>query len=278
MRIGSPEHRDLFCRWFVATHAVYEPEELPWPELDDDSLQLLRAIPIWSTALQVELNAGVMVNGFAERQSDPVIRDAIALQGYEENRHARMIATLVERYQLHATREEPSVNPTRRAFIDFGYNECLDSFFGFGIFRLAREARILPENLTSLFSRVLYEEARHIVFFVNWIAYDRVLRGYGTLRSAGATTLGYVRALMKTIGRAKEAKPQSGVYNAPDVIKGLTFSAFLQACLTENDANMANFDRDLLRPRVIPAIAQSVLSVIQTGGRIKEFARARATR
>ena len=278
MRIGSPEHRDLFCRWFVGTHAAYEPEELPWPQLDDNSLQLLRAIPVWSMALQVELNAGVMVNGFAERQSDPIVRDAIALQGYEENRHARMIATLVDRYQLHATREEPSANPTRRAFIDFGYNECLDSFFGFGIFRLAREARILPESLTSLFSRVLYEEARHIVFFVNWIAYDRVQRGYGAARNTAATALGYVRALMKTIGRAKEAKPQSGVYNAPDIFKGLTFSAFLQACLTENDANMTNFDRDLLRPRVIPAIALSVLSVIQTGGRIKEFARARATR
>ncbi|MBV8364626.1 MAG: ferritin-like domain-containing protein [Candidatus Eremiobacteraeota bacterium] len=278
MRIGSPEHRDLFCRWFVGTHAVYEPEQLPWPELDDESLQLLRAIPIWSTALQVELNAGVMVNGFAKGQSDPIIRDAIALQGYEEERHARMIATLVDRYQLHATREEPSVTPTRRAFIDFGYNECLDSFFGFGIFRLAREARILPENLTSLFSRVLYEEARHITFFVNWIAYDRVLRGYGPFGHAAGTAIGYVRALMKTIGRAKEAKPQSGVYNAPDVIKGLTFSAFLQACLTENDLNMTNFDSNLLRPRVIPAIAQTVLTVIHAGGRIKEFARARATR
>ena len=278
MRIGSPEHRDLFCRWFITTHTTYEPEQLPWPELDADSLQLLRAIPIWSTALQVELNAGVMVNGFAQTQSDPVIREAIALQGYEEERHARMIGTLVDRYQLHATREEPNVNPTRRAFIDFGYNECLDSFFGFGIFRLAREARILPENLTSLFSRVLYEEARHITFFVNWIAYDRALCGYSSVKNAAATAFGYVRALLKTIGRAKEAKPQSGVYNAPDIIKGLTFSAFLQACLAENDANMANFDPNLLRPRVIPTIAQSVLSIIQTGGRLKEFARARATR
>ncbi|MBV9148728.1 MAG: ferritin-like domain-containing protein [Candidatus Eremiobacteraeota bacterium] len=278
MRIGSLEHRDLFCRWFVNTHMPYEPEQLPWPELDQDSLDLLRAIPIWSTALQVELNAGVMVNGFAATRSDSVIREAVALQGYEEERHARMIATLVDRYQLQATREEPKVTPTRRAFIDFGYNECLDSFFGFGIFRLAREARILPENLTSLFSRVLYEEARHIVFFVNWIAYDRAIRGYSSFKNTAATALGYVRALMKTIGRAKEAKPQSGVYNAPDMIKGLTFSAFLQACLLENDANMTNFDQDLLRPRVIPAIAQSVLNVIQAGGRIKEFARARATR
>jgi len=278
MRIGSLEHRDLFCRWFIGTHQAYEPEALPWPQLDEQSLQRLRAIPIWSTALQVELNAGVMVNGFAQRQNDPLIREAIALQGYEEDRHARMIGTLVDRYQLEATREEPSVNPTRRAFITFGYNECLDSFFGFGIFRLAREARFLPESLTSLFARVLFEEARHIVFFVNWIAYERAVRGYSKVQNGAATALGYIRALLKTIARAKEAKPQSGVFVAGDVFSGLTFSAFLQACLLENEANMAGFSPDLLRPRVIPAIAQSVLTVIAAGGRIRNLTRARATR
>jgi hypothetical protein len=278
MRIGSKEHRDLFCRWFIGTHAAYEPEELPWPQLDEESLARLRAIPVWSTALQVELNAGVMVNGFAQRQSDELIRKAIALQGYEEERHARMIGTLVERYQLQATRTEPDVHPTRRAFIDFGYNECLDSFFGFGIFRLAREARFLPEALTSLFARVLFEEARHIVFFVNWIAYERAVRGYVGAAKIAATALGYVRALLKTIARAKEAKPQSGVFVAGDLFEDLTFSRFLQACLIENDANMAGFAPELLRPRVIPAIAQGALAVIQTGGRIREFARPRATR
>lgn len=278
MRIGSDEHKDLFCRWFLDTHLAYEPEALPWPQLDEESLERLRAIPVWSTALQVELNAGVMVNGFAQRQSDTLIREAIALQGYEEDRHARMIGTLVERYQLKATRSEPSVRPTRRAFIDFGYNECLDSFFGFGIFRLAREARFLPEALTSLFARVLFEEARHIVFFVNWIAYERAVRGYASIVRGGATALGYVRALLKTLGRAKETKQDSGVFVAGDVFKDLTFSKFLQACLAENEAHMSGFAPDLLRPRVIPTIAQGTLALIQTGGRLREFARVRATR
>jgi len=278
MRIGSQEHRNLFCRWFIDTHLAYEPEELPWPELDEVSLERLRGIPVWSTALQVELNAGAMVNGFAQRQSDGLIREAIALQGYEEDRHARMIGALVDRYQLRATRSEPKVRPTRRAFIDFGYNECLDSFFGFGIFRLAREARFLPETLTSLFARVLFEEARHIVFFVNWIAYERAVSGYVAVARVGATALGYLRALLKTIGRAKEAKEDSGVFAAGDMFQDLTFSKFLQACLAENEAHMASFAPELLRPRTIPTIAQGALSLIQTGGRIREFSRARATR
>jgi hypothetical protein len=38
MKIGSADHRALFCRWFLDSHESYEPHTLPWPELDEDSL------------------------------------------------------------------------------------------------------------------------------------------------------------------------------------------------------------------------------------------------
>ena len=97
-----------------------------------------------------------------------------------------------------------ATSPTRsrlaRAFIDFGYNECVDSFAGFGIFRLARDARILPEALTSLFVRVLVEEARHIVFFVNWVAWDRYRRGLrGPVLQALPALLSYGSAIWRRV-------------------------------------------------------------------------------
>ena len=128
MRIGSLEHKELFCRSFIDTHNVYEPVDLAWPDLDQQSLARLRTIPFWSIALQTEQNAGLMLTSFASTVSDPLIREAIALQGYEEARHARMIGTLVERYGLDVELEEFSPKPTRGAFIDFGYKECIDSF------------------------------------------------------------------------------------------------------------------------------------------------------
>ncbi len=60
MQIGSTEHKELFCRSLVESHRAYEPADLPWPELDDLSLARLRAIPIWTLALEVELGAGVI--------------------------------------------------------------------------------------------------------------------------------------------------------------------------------------------------------------------------
>lgn len=268
IRIGSDEHKELFCRTFIDTHEPYDPAQLPWPELDPVSLRRLRAVPFWGTALEIERNAGYMVNEFARTIGDPLVREAVALQGYEENRHAVMMRTLVSRYGLEAEINNALPVPTKRAFIDFGYNECLDSFFGFGIFRLAREAAVLPVNLIDLFSRVLYEEARHIVFFVNWIAYDRAGRGYrGAALQAPGTARGYFRSLRRLIalargGRKNEESQKFGEAFNEVSFENLTLRDFVSACLSENDAVMATLDSRLLRPNVVPAIARFALRIM----------------
>jgi len=276
MRVGSEAHKELFCESFIATHLAYEPTELPWPELDEVSLARLRAIPIWSTALQVELNAGQMVTGFAATLRDPLIRAAVALQGAEETRHARMVGTLVERYGLSATTHPPNLPPTEAAFVNFGYRECVDSLLGFGVFRLAREARFLPDALVSQFTRVLVEEARHIVFFVNWIAYERAQRGYGFAPlEAAAAALGYGRALVQTIQTGRDATIGAGAFADGDLFADLTPAKFIAACLAENSMHMATFDKRLLRPRVLPRIAAIALGAIGVSERFGAAAQTR---
>ena len=34
MKIGSEAHTVLFCRLFIDSYRRFEPEQLPWPELD----------------------------------------------------------------------------------------------------------------------------------------------------------------------------------------------------------------------------------------------------
>ncbi len=274
MRIGSHEHKELFCGSFMGTHERYEPVDLPWPDLDDSALQRLRGIPFWSIALQTEQNAGVMLTSFAATLDDSLIREAIALQGYEEARHARMIGTLIERYKLDAELEEFSPKPTRRAFIDFGYKECIDSFIGFGAFRLAREARFLPDDLVTLFARILAEEARHIVFFVNWVAYDRAQRGRrAAVLQAPAVVFGYARSLLghfNVAGSAKKSmKKNASLRLNDDVFGEFSASRFLHACLRENADQMAIFDPRLLRPRLVPSVAGSLFGMSNSLGRLR---------
>jgi hypothetical protein len=278
MHIGSEEHKQLFCRTFIDGHRVYEPSDMAWPELDDVSLARLRAIPIWTMALEVELGAGAMLAGFAKTEPDPLVRQALELQGFEEARHGRILKYMVDRYGLHADPKKIDDAPTRAGFIDFGYNECVDSFAGFGIFELARRARVLPDSLTSQFARVLHEEARHIVFFINWVAWDRHRRGCRGAMQAVPALINYGSAIARRIkggaemsGGAQPAQTNEGpvLDLFTDVLSDLTPAKFVRACVEENDRYMSEFDPRLLRPRVIPTLAKIALAGLETFDRVR---------
>ncbi|MDZ8241764.1 MAG: hypothetical protein RMZ69_32290 [Nostoc sp. ChiQUE01a] len=94
MKLGSVEHKELFCRSFTESYREYEPEYVPWPDLDDAGLSFLRSIPFWEKALDTDRQAGAIVSDYAQTVSDRILQAAIALQGQEELRHARLLKTL----------------------------------------------------------------------------------------------------------------------------------------------------------------------------------------
>lgn len=270
MKLGSEEHKELFCRRFIDTHLKYEPETLPWPKLDDISLDRLRAIPFWSEALYKERNAGMMVNAFAATIGDPLLREAVSLQGGEENRHARLIEFLVNHYGIKVAEpvEEDRPRDMETAFVDFGFGECLDSFFAFGMFAIARQSHYLPAPLFTLFDPILDEEARHIVFFINWVNYLQIQRGRGLaiLRAAHAFWH-YSRSLWILIrafrGSGEREEEEFAVSGASTFMDNLTPELFISTCLAENTKRMSRFDPPLLQPQFIPRLSKLALGILK---------------
>ena len=268
MKIGSTEHRDLFCRQFVESHIAYDPRTLPWPELDDAALDRLRAVPFWQEVLHTERRAGAIVAAFTATIDDPVIRDAVALQGEEESRHAELLRVMIERYGVAA--EEQSLehvgDDVETAFIDFGYGECVDSFLGFGVFKIARQSGFLPDSMFEIFETLMHEELRHIVFFINWMAWREVQKGRGASWLRGMTALRfYGRALRRLIGTVQRGQVANdgrdfSATQASMFLDGFTFRRFLADCHAENTRRMAAIDATLLRPRLLPTVAGVALS------------------
>src|SRR5215470_13515541 len=135
MKIGSEEHKQIFCRHFMETYQEYDPKTLPWPDLDEAALQRLRSVPFWQEVFYTERRAGAIVKAFTDTVTDPVLKQAIAMQGEEETRHAELIRVMIDRYGIDAKELPMEMLPAdiETAFKDFGFGECVDSFLGFGV-------------------------------------------------------------------------------------------------------------------------------------------------
>src|ERR1700754_2513305 len=271
MKIGSPEHRDTFCRHFMQTYTEFDPDTLPWPDLDEAALTRLKSVPFWEEVFYTERRAGAISKSFTETVDDPVIREAVALQGLEETRHAQLIRVMIRKYGIDAAErplEDVSDNVETR-FKDFGFGECMDSFLGFGVFKIAMQSQFLPKEMFAIFETLMYEETRHIVFFVNWMAYTQARKGVVSRALLPLTSFRYyLRAGYRMFGAAQRGKARSdgrefSATQASVFLDGFTFRRFLEDCYSENRRRMDAFEPELLRPSFLPQLAETALGALR---------------
>jgi hypothetical protein len=264
--IGSERHKELFCRVFLDTHEPYDPARLAWPDLHVGELERLRALPFWTEALATEANAAARISALGRTERDPLLRRAIELQGYEEARHSRLLGLMADRYRLPVTEEVPDPLPTdlEWAFVRTEYGECFDSFFAFGLFDLARRSGFFPSPLVSIFEPVVQEEARHVLFFANWVAYRR------KQLSPALQPLHWLRRGYALCSQAwQRVKTARGFRTGDFTMRGhesidasISPRGFLDLCLRENSARLARYDSRLLRPVLVPAIARMLRTLL----------------
>lgn len=271
IRPGSDEHKNAFCRMLLDTHNPYKPTVIDWPPLDAETRERLVALPIWDIAVQTEGKARIRVLSYAEETPDPLLRHAIELDAFEEGRHKEVLSRLVEAYGIRLAPEPEYRRPRNAewAFMVTGFSECIDSFFAFGLFAMAKTSRFFPPELVETFEPVMQEEARHILFFVNWVAWHR--RNLPWWRRpwfwakvfAVWVFLIYERiGLARGVGASQDSTPQdnnftlTGSKAVADV--DLSPAALIDVCLTENDKRLAGYDRRLLRPVVMPSLARLI--------------------
>lgn len=271
LSIGSAEHRQLLGRFFLDTHVEYVPEQMQWPPLAGEELTRLRSLPFWQEALSTENVTSNTVAAAAALEADPLVRKAIELQGFEEMRHARLLLALTSHYRIPI--EPPPRFAPRSLESDFlfaGFGECFDSFFAFGLFALARESGFFPPALVKVFEPVMQEEARHILFFVNWVKYRRSQlpwwrRPAFRLRCAGII-LRQVASRVKTarsMGRPQTGSSENFTLTAhQDLGAQVSLHRLLGLCLAENERRMAEYDARLERPRLVPGIVRALFRFV----------------
>jgi len=264
IRVGSEAHKRLFCRTLLDTHNPYKPAVLDWPPLESEARQRLVNLPIWDIAVQTEGRARLNVASYAAMVSDPLLKKAIELDAFEEGRHKHVLSNLVAAYGITLAPEPEYVlrGDVEWAFMVTGYSECIDSFFAFGLFESAKRSGFFPEALVATFEPVMQEEARHILFFVNWAAWHRRTmplwrRPYFELKVLAV----WLFLVWERIGIARDVghgvqDNNFTVTGAKSVGEDIDVAELIHLCLRENERRMSLYDRRLRRPRLVPALAR----------------------
>jgi hypothetical protein len=266
IRIGSPEHLHMFCNMLLDTHNPYKPAVIEWPRLSPDALHRVTSLPIWDMAVQKEGCAAVSVESFAKTVRDPLLRRALDMDGGEELRHKVVLSKLVGAYGIELQQEPdyPAPRDPEWGWLTIGYGECIDSFFAFGLFEVARTSGFFPPELIETFEPVIQEEGRHILFFVNWAAWHR--RNMPWWRRpwfAVKVLAAWIYLIWQRIGIAKSIDKGGGAADLNFTARGtgsvgvqLKPAEMIDLCLVENERRMTGYDSRLLRPNTVPILVK----------------------
>ena len=126
-KIGSEEHKQMFCRMLLDTHNPYKPAVIAWPELAPDARQRVMRLPIWDIAVQTEGRASIRVKAFAASVPDTLLREALEMNAGEEGRHKVVLSKLVQAYGIKLEPEPDYAFPKdpEWAWLVTGYSECI---------------------------------------------------------------------------------------------------------------------------------------------------------
>jgi hypothetical protein len=150
-------------------------------------------------------------------------------------------------------------------FLRFGYSECFDAFFTCALFAIARDSGLVPRPLVETFEPVIQEEARHVLFFVNWEAYHQVRSPLW--RRPGRLGRGALERVLQAHKRLKIALGARTNKNFTmkahqKITTEITPRRFLELCLTENARRLDRYDTRLLRPRLVPTLAKALCRIL----------------
>ncbi len=262
---GSDQYKTMYCRMLLETFNPYKPAVIEWPKLDPETLERVTSLPIWDIAVQTEGRARLRILSYARTIRDPLLRQALEHMGFEEGRHKEVLSHLVRAYGIVLEPEPEYVEPRdpEWGWMVTGYSECIDSFFAFGLFDLARRSGFFPQELVDTFEPVIQEEGRHILFFINWITWHKRTmplwrRPYFFFKTLAVWGfLIYERiGLARDVGGSPKADANFTVSGSKAVSGEIDTAQLIDICLSENDRRLSGYDPRLKRPTTVPALAR----------------------
>ena len=125
--------------------------------------------------MQTEGNASLRVLSYAKTIADPLLREAVEIDGFEETRHKQVLSNLVAglRHPTCAGTRIPAAETSGVGVPACRLLRMRRHLLRLRPVRACQAVGLFPPELVDTFEPVVQEEGRHIIFFVNWVAWHR---------------------------------------------------------------------------------------------------------
>jgi hypothetical protein len=257
MNIGSYESKKRFCQCLAESHIPGNLGSQHWLTLEPSLIEQIQNLPFWEKCLLTQHYRTQIVCAFAQTLKDPMVKEAVMLQGEEQQRLVMTLQSFLKTYSIPSPPLSAVTIPKNleSAFIKVGYQNALDFFWMDGLRAAAHQAKFIPDELDKHLSLLFAEQTRHTVFLVNWMAYQKVKlkKRWGEWRAGPAlwNRSGMFVRLMAAFGT-------KDVDERPDAMRWMMrFSPemFLSLCLLTQKKRMQTFDANLLQPQLSVNVA-----------------------
>ena len=257
MNIGSYESKKRFCQYLIESHIPGSSGNQHWPTLEPLLIERIQSLSFWRECLLTQHYRAQIVCAFAQTLKDPMVKEAVTLQGQEQMHLVATLQSFLKTYNIPSPALPVVTIPKNleSAFIEVGYQNALDFFWVDGLRAAAHQAKFIPDELDQHFGLLCAEQTRHTVFLVNWMAYQKVKlkKRWGEWRAAPAlwNRSGRFVRLMTAFGT-------KDVDERPDAMRWMMrFSpeTFLSLCLFTQKQRMQTFDAELLQPQLSVNVA-----------------------
>ena len=285
IRIGSDEHKALFCRVFVETHDPFKPEEIAWPELDAEALSRLKHSPSGTKPRAPKRPRRSGSRRWATPSPIRSWRRRSAFRATRRARHADVIRRLMNQYGIDVRsapgrpecpriptwafledrlrrvprlvlRVRPLQDRRGLAGLSAGHRLHLrdDHAGGSPAHPLHRELGRLPARAGGRFPLRPAFDARR--------AWNIAAQALGRLKGAFQMA-GDPGRRTRTIRRKNRRTARPGSRSQSHSTFGdFSLRSFLELCLAENERRFTPYDSRLLRPQLVPPVVRALTKVL----------------
>lgn len=265
-QVGSYQHKKIFCQLLTESS---DSTSLNVPPLDALTQKRLGELQIWPVLYGQLQRSHAVAQLFSQSVKGTLLQEAIAHLAQDKKAIAQAIRTLCQENQLSDSGFNDAEISTAgdSDFKAISHQDNMGLFWLSGLYELAIQEQYLQADVLNLFDQLLTIQARHSLFFINWLAFESQVKQKPEFELLGLRSFFSMKGMwVETFTKLNRSDYDDTLPINPtesDYFLGKwNYSDFVLACASNYQGRFMGSDVRLVQPKALLQAAKLVRSLL----------------